>query len=74
MPVLCPNRHYFFFLTAGFLVAGLRLGALSCNILALRAICDGIYTKERINEWNERLGKVFTVGYLSHVKVKRPPI
>ena len=63
MPALCLKRHYFFFLTADFLTAGLRLGALSRNIWALRAICDGTYTKKSINGWNERLSKVFNRGF-----------
>ena len=34
-----------------------------CYDEALRAICDGTYTEERIAEWNERLGKVFNRGF-----------
>ena len=34
-----------------------------CYDEALRAICDGTYTDERIDEWNERLGKVFNRGF-----------
>ncbi|MBR5684933.1 MAG: U32 family peptidase [Muribaculaceae bacterium] len=36
---------------------------VGCYDEALRAICDGTYTDERINEWNERLGKVFNRGF-----------
>ena len=36
---------------------------VGCYDEALRAICDGIYTEERIDEWNERLGKVFNRGF-----------
>ena len=36
---------------------------VGCYDEALRAICGGTYTEERINEWNERLGKVFNRGF-----------
>ena len=36
---------------------------VGCYDEALRAICDGTYTEERINEWNERLAKVFNRGF-----------
>ena len=34
-----------------------------CYDEALRAICEGTYTDERIDAWNERLGKVFNRGF-----------
>ena len=34
-----------------------------CYDEALQAICDGTYTEERINEWTERLAKVFNRGF-----------
>ena len=34
-----------------------------CYDEALNAICDGTYTDERIEEWNERLAKVFNRGF-----------
>ena len=36
---------------------------IGCYDEALRAICDGTYTEERINEWTERLAKVFNRGF-----------
>ncbi len=36
---------------------------VGCYDEALKAICDGTYTEERIDEWNERLGKVFNRGF-----------
>ena len=36
---------------------------VGCYDEALKAICDGTYTDERISEWNERLGKVFNRGF-----------
>ena len=37
---------------------------IGCYDEALRAICDGTYgDEERINEWNERLAKVFNRGF-----------
>jgi putative protease len=34
-----------------------------CYDEALRAICEGTYSDERIDAWNERLGKVFNRGF-----------
>ena len=36
---------------------------VGCYDEALQAICDGTYTEERINEWTERLAKVFNRGF-----------
>jgi putative protease len=36
---------------------------VGCYDEALKAICDGTYTEERIDEWNERLSKVFNRGF-----------
>ncbi len=36
---------------------------VGCYDEALKAICDGTYNEERIEEWNERLGKVFNRGF-----------
>lgn len=34
-----------------------------CYDEALRAICDGTYSEEKIAEWDERLGRVFNRGF-----------
>ena len=36
---------------------------IGCYDEALKAICDGTYSEERIDEWNERLAKVFNRGF-----------
>jgi putative protease len=36
---------------------------VGCYDEALKAICDGTYTEECIDEWNERLAKVFNRGF-----------
>ena len=36
---------------------------VGCYDEALKAICEGTYSEERIDEWNERLAKVFNRGF-----------
>lgn len=36
---------------------------VKCYSEALQAICDGTYSRERVEEWNERLGKIFNRGF-----------
>ncbi len=36
---------------------------VKCYSEALQAICDGTYSRERVNEWDERLGRIFNRGF-----------
>ncbi len=36
---------------------------VKCYSEALQAICDGTYSQERVNEWDERLGRIFNRGF-----------
>lgn len=36
---------------------------VKCYDEALRAICDGTYTQEKIDDWDQRLSKVFNRGF-----------
>lgn len=36
---------------------------VKCYSEALQSICDGTYSQERVNEWDERLGRIFNRGF-----------
>lgn len=36
---------------------------VKCYSEALQAICDGTYSRERVEEWDERLSKIFNRGF-----------
>ena len=36
---------------------------MKCYSEALQAICDGTYSRERVEEWDERLSKIFNRGF-----------
>ncbi|MDE6527968.1 MAG: U32 family peptidase, partial [Muribaculaceae bacterium] len=37
--------------------------AVQCYSEALQAICDGTYTRQKIDHWDEQLGKIFNRGF-----------
>lgn len=39
------------------------LETVSCYSEALQAICDGVFTPERIEKWDERLSRIFNRGF-----------